>query len=211
MIGIVTVNWNGYEMSLNLTQQILESTFQDFRLVIVNNSPGENNKFDEGSAFNDQRIEVIHTRKNIGYAGGLNIGIKALLLFSDIDSFLLLNNDIEFSRDFINQIFASCVERDKIYAPIILYGGTERVQNTGGKIVIWIGGTINLNKNKPLERIRKKQPDFLSGCILFLHRDVVEKVGSFDESFESYYEDVDYCLRARDNAIGLEILWDLKL
>ena len=210
MIGIVTVSWNGYEMSVNLARQVLENNYKDFSLVIVNNSPNENNKFDGDGTFNDNRIKVIHTQRNIGYAGGLNVGVKALLPSSTIDHFLLLNNDVEFPENFINQMLISCVDNHKIYAPLILYRDSGLVQNTGGNIVIWVGGTINLNKNKSLPKIKKIQPDFLSGCILFLHREVIEKVGYFDERFQSYYEDVDYCIRARDKGIGLGVLWNIK-
>jgi len=210
MIGIITVNWNGYEMSLNFTRQVLRSTCQDFRLVIVNNSPDENQKFDGNNVFSDCRIEIIHTHQNIGYAGGLNVGIRTMLPFPNINYFLLINNDVEFDEEFLSQILVEAKEKDKIYAPVILHQGTEIVQNTGGAVYIWLGGAININQNKHISKIRKKKPDFISGCIMFMHREIIENVGLFDETFGSYCEDLDYCYRTQKQGFDFEILWNVK-
>jgi len=42
-----------------------------------------------------------------------------------------------------------------------------------------------------------------------MHRNVIEKVGLFDENFGSYVEDVDYCYRARAIGINIELLWNV--
>jgi GT2 family glycosyltransferase len=210
MIGIVTVNWNGYEVTHNLVKQILENTYQDFRLIVVNNSPDDKSKFDQDPYFTDHRIEMIHSPINAGYSGGLNLGMKTLLLSPQISHFLLLNNDVVIEKEFIDQLLCLGKDENKIYAPLILYQDTDLVQNTGGNIYIWLGGGMNLNKNVPVTKIHKSQPDFLSGCILFMRREIIEKVGLFDEVFGSYFEDTDYCFRAKAIGIDLEILWGIQ-
>jgi GT2 family glycosyltransferase len=57
--------------------------------------------------------------------------------------------------------------------------------------------------------MRKIPPDYFSGCVLFMHRSVIETVGFFDETFGTYYEDVDFCYRAKKLGIGMESLWDV--
>jgi len=211
VIGIVTVNWHGYEITCNLVNQILENDVPLFELIVVNNSPDEKTKFDQNPLFRDPRIRVIHAADNSGYAGGLNTGIKALLPTAHISHLLLMNNDVEIQRDFIQKMLAQGNDNNRIYAPLILLRDTELVQNMGGKLVPWLGGTININKNVPVAKVRKQQPDFLSGCVLFLHRSIIEKIGLFDETFGSYYEDVDFCLRALAVGIHLETLWDVRV
>ncbi|MBI3847354.1 MAG: hypothetical protein HY292_22210 [Planctomycetes bacterium] len=44
----------------------------------------------------------------------------------------------------------------------------------------------------------------LSGACLFTRRDVIEKVGVFDESFPLYFEDADWCARVREFGYRLE-------
>lgn len=207
MIGIITVNWRGYEVTHHLIEKLLGGDYQAFKIVVVNNSPDEITKFDQDTLFQDFRIQVIHSPDNVGYAGGINIGLNKLLTYVEITHFLLVNNDIEVEKIFLEQMLAGGKDNCKIYAPLVLYQDTGLVQNTGGKIHIWLGGTVNLNKNVPIAQVVKLSPDFLSGCVLFFHRNVLDKVGIFDETYGSYYEDVDYCLRARKAGLDIEILW----
>jgi len=209
MLGIVTVNWNGFEMTRGLVEQLLESDFQDFRLAVVNNSPEEREQFETCSLFQDPRVMVIHSPVNAGYSGGLNTGLKSLLPDPAVDHFLLMNNDVRIGPEFLGRMLAEGQSENKIYAPLILLKDTSLVQNSGGEIHIWLGGSINLNKNVPIEKIQKRQPGYLGGCILFAHRKVIEKVGLFDEKFGSYFEDADYCLRAKAAGIAGEVLWDI--
>jgi GT2 family glycosyltransferase len=209
MIGIITVNWRGYEATRQLAGQLLASQYPEFRLIVVNNSPDETGRFTDDSAFSDPRVRLLHSTANTGYSGGINRGLKELLPDPRISHFLLLNNDVEVEPDFLSLLLQKGSGPRAIYGPVILLKETGLVQNTGGRIHICLGGTTNLNKNAPLSNLRRVQPDFLSGCILFMPRAVVEQVGLFDEVFGSYYEDVDFCLRAKALGVKIEILWDV--
>ncbi len=209
MIGIVTVNWNAYEITVKFAEQLLENNLQNFTLVIVNNSPEEDTAFDQTPLCYDPKIQLIHAGANLGYSGGLNLGIKTLMQQPEVRQFLLMNNDVEFDKDFLQRMSLEGNDSNTIYSPVVMLRDTVLVQNTGGAVHLWLGGAMNLNKNVPIERIRKRKPDFLSGCILFMERPVVEKVGFFDEIYGSYWEDVDYCYRAKRLGIRLEVLWDV--
>ena len=209
MIGIVTVNWNGYEMTRDLVEQVRHGETPDFKFIVVNNSAHETEKF-EKSPVADERIRVIHSPENKGFSGGVNIGLRELLGDTSVSHFIIMNNDVKLEPDFINQMLAKAKSTDRIYSPLILLRDTELVYNTGGKVVTWLGGTINLNNHKPMNNLRKTQPDFFSGCVLFMHRKVVETVGLLDEAFGTYYEDVDFCYRAREKGIGIEMLRDVQ-
>lgn len=208
MIGIVIVNYKGFNVTTNLVKNLFENTFQDFRIIIVNNSPAEAVLFND-SLYVDPRLEVIHADRNLGYTGGLNSGINALLQDKKITHYLLMNNDVVVANNFLESMITQGDSNNVIYSPLILYMDTDLVQNTGGRMHIWLGGGVNLNKNVPLSKTKKYTPDFLSGCILFMNRSVIEKTGLFDEKFESYVEDVDFCYRAKSVGISLEILWDI--
>lgn len=121
-----------------------------------------------------------------------------------------MNNDTSFEADFLEKLLETAVA-DTISSPVILYHETDVVQNTGGRISTLVGGSRNLNKGVRFELLKRKAPDFLSGCCMFMHRDVVPRVGLFERRYHSYYEDADFCLRARDLGISLKIIWDLKL
>lgn len=52
---------------------------------------------------------------------------------------------------------------------------------------------------------RSEECSFLSGCALIVRKEVIEKIGGFDENFFTYAEDLDYCLRARKS--GWKLLY----
>jgi len=126
---------------------------------------------------------------NSGYAGAVNEGIKKGLK-DGVDVFIIANTDISFANlkniDFLEglnhfDILGLAMKQDgKIY-----YGGTiDQWRLSGG-----------LNENKPKKRFFAV--DFVSGSLMIVKREVIEKIGYFDERYFMYYEDVDYCFRAK--------------
>lgn len=205
-IGTIIVNWNSLQFTLDFLEMYRNSHIKGDQLVLVNNSPEDN---DEVLKIKEKYIKVINTNKNLGYAGALNKGMNYLDK-EDIDWILLINNDVKIDSKFIERL-RSLKDRNTIYSPVITNHDSDIVQNTGGKLVLLYGGTINLNKGVQIQDIKKVDPDFLSGCCLFFHKEVLEKVGYLDESYGSYYEDVEWCFRAREKGVSLEVLWDLTL
>lgn len=208
MIGIVTVNWRGYDITMELIQQVIDSQHPDLRFIVVNNSAEDVEKFNH-NPINDRRIQIIHSAENKGFSGGANIGLREFMPEKSISHFLIMNNDVELKADFISRMLDRTPRKDRIYSPLILLRDTNLTYNTGGKVHIWLGGTINLNNHVPVDTIQKKSPEYFSGCVLFMHRKVLERVGLFDEVFGTYYEDVDFCYRAKKLGIDLEMVWDV--
>ena len=209
MIGIITVNWRGYDITCQLIQQVLDNGHQDFQFIIVNNSADEVEKFDTNPV-DDPRIQVIHSKENKGFSGGINMGLKVLLPQAEISHFIIMNNDVELEKDFIKQMLARTPREDRIYSPLIFLRDTNLIYNTGGKVHVWLGGTVNQNNHVPVDRIRRIKPDYFTGCVLFMHRRVIERVGLLDEAFGTYYEDVDFCTRAKQLGIELEMVWEVR-
>ncbi len=132
---------------------------------------------------------IDNSKNNHGYAGGVNQGIKRA--FKDKkDLIIIANPDISLKNLKGKNLF----EAGKYFD---LWGLAMRQDGKiyyGGEIDQWrmSGGLIS---KKPKKRFNKV--DFVSGSLMFIKRKVVDKVGIFDESYFMYYEDVDYCYRAR--------------
>lgn len=206
-IGIVIVNWNSLKYTLSFLKDFRASRKSGDLLIIINNSPEDNTHlYQEKSSV----VRIINTNKNLGYSGGLNTGIRYLLKRTECEWILLINNDVIIDSKFIEEL-RSQNNVNAIYSPVITNVGDDIVQNSGGKVRLLYGGTINLNKGRDFKNTKHLSLDFLSGCCLYLHKSVVDRIGLLDESYESYFEDVDYSYRAYRNGIDLEVLWDLKL
>jgi len=140
--------------------------------------------------FKDYHIYFVdNTRKGRGYASGVNEGIhKAIKDNSDL--FILCNPDISLK---------SLSEKDVMTGEkhFDIWGLAMKQENVlyyGGEIDKWrkSGGLIRKKPNSIFLPV-----DFVSGSFMCVNRKTVEKIGMFDESYFMYYEDVDYCERAR--------------
>jgi GT2 family glycosyltransferase/glycosyltransferase involved in cell wall biosynthesis len=139
-----------------------------------------------------QRFELYfidNTHNGKGYAAGINEGIRKGLI-DGCDYFMAINPDISFGPLKRNMI-ADTVAHFDVWGFGMRQDG---VVYYGGEIDTWrlSGGLI---QKKPATQFNPV--DFVSGSILGFSRDVVEKIGLWDETYFMYYEDVDYCERAR--------------
>lgn len=205
-IGVVTVNYRSLKYTLQFVEGISKS-IKDYLLIVVNNSPEDTQKLKE---IESKNVVLLNSEKNSGYSGGLNLGLQYLQKNTNCEWFLIGNNDVIIDDEFVSKI-GMLTDKNTIFSPVIMNVGNDIVQNTGGDIGILYGGTINVNKGKHFSEIKKTQPDFLSGCFLYFHKDVLDKVGYFDEDYESYFEDVDFSMRAKKSGVNIEVVWDWKL
>ncbi len=130
--------------------------------------------------------------KNLGFAAAVNIGIKKSLA-RGADKILLVNPDIE-----INKI--NFGEGD-IISPVLLSNG---VYDYGGKVNWWIGRTTHVEMLKPVQH-DTIPIDYVSGACMLIDKKVFAKIGFFDERFFMYFEDVDFCLRAKNAGFKISV------
>jgi len=158
-----------------------------------------------GANFNSRKTYQIYFIDNSengqGYAFGVNQGIKKALKDS-CELFVVANPDISLasltSQNFLDgaahfDIWGLAMkQQEKIY-----YGGEiDRWRMSGGLI-----------EKKPSKRF--SETDFVSGSLMFIKKSVIDKIGLFDEKYFMYYEEVDYCYRAKK--AGFKIGVDSKL
>jgi hypothetical protein len=132
---------------------------------------------------------------NHGFAQGINEGIRKGLK-DGATYFINISPDISFkslTEKRIQEVTAKfdiagfAIRQEKI----IYYGGEiDRWRMSGGLI-----------KQKPAKRFI--EVDFASGPFMIIKREVIEKIGLWDESYFMYYEDVDFCYRAKK--VGFKI------
>ena len=154
----------------------------------------------------DKGIITILNKKNFGFAKANNQGIK----ISSGEIIFLLNDDTIIHPQLISILSKKLISSDKIgiVGPKIYY------MNEPSKI--WFaGGMINWKKQESYHLGRdiddknwqdsERGVDFITGCALMIKREVINKIGLLDEIFFAFYEDSDWCLRARK--FGYEIIY----
>jgi len=198
-VSVITVNWNNFNDSAECLESLRKTTYPNFEVMVVDNGSVGDDVSLLKQKFGDS-IRLIVNDKNSGFAGGCNIGIKDALA-RGADYVVLLNNDTVVAPDFLEGL-VRVAQSDK------------RVGIAGGKVfcyelpeLIWFaGGIINYRTGRtPIRGSGEADKgqfdeimrvDWISGCFMFISRDVLQAVGMLDERFFFGWEDVDLCVRA---------------
>ena len=202
-ITAIILNYKNYldtkECILSLQNQSLSVDYT-LNLLIIDNASGDGSTQKLQAEF--PQHSYIFNDDNLGFAKGVNQGIK--LTQSDSDYFLLINNDAKLAQNCLASLIKES-DGKAITGPAIYY---KKEPN-----IIWQGGgyfsKLRMNiivpdKNQPKHNSYPLIVDFLSGCVLLIPKSVIEVIKGFDEDFFFYGEDLDFCLRAKENNIAVK-------
>ncbi len=143
---------------------------------------------------------ISKSKKNIGFARGVNKGIRFAQKHFESDYFFLLNPDAKLEENCLRRL-VNVAKKNKnvgLLSPIIIDPKTKLPWFSGAKINWW--------RMRTEHNSRKFKTDYLSGCALLIKKKVIEKIGFFDKQFFLYYEDADFSLRAKRAGFGLKIV-----
>ena len=197
-ITIVTLNWNGYEDTIELLESLKKITYQNFDVVLVDNG-SEGDDAEKLESNYGEFVKVLRNKSNLGFAGGNNEGIK-IALQNNADYVLLINNDTVVEPDILHNLIQKFNndERVGIVAPKInFYAEPQKIWSAGGKISKLRGSAISFSVKRGKNNFLKDElVDFVSGCCMLIKRSLFSEIGYFDEKYFLYMEDADYCWRA---------------
>ena len=134
---------------------------------------------------------VLALTENRGYAGGANAGVARALADPSVTHVALMNDDLELAPGALALLAEACGD-DACASPAIDAQGADG----------FAGGRID---ERGFGRHEPGALDFLTGAALCFPRRAWEAVGPFDERLFLYYEDVEWCLRARAAAFALRV------
>ncbi|MDD3986076.1 MAG: glycosyltransferase family 2 protein [Methanobacterium sp.] len=158
------------------------------------------NNVDFNSLDSNNNLILIKNDVNSGFSEGNNIGINFSLQFLNIDYILLLNNDTVVDKNFLNELvkFADTNNEAGIVGPgVYHYNKPGKIDNIGYNVNICNGRISSPIVN--LEEIPSSNIslDYVVGCGLLIKKSVINDIGLLDKKYFLYYEDVDWCLRAK--------------
>lgn len=207
MLGIVMLNYNCWDLSINCIESIKKTTHIDYKIYFVDNAstvkPSE--KFNEFIASCD-KIKFIKNKLNRGYAAGNNIGYK-VALEDGCQEILITNNDVIFSDKCLDKLLDALHNNShigiigpKVYTP----NGTLQEINMGCKMTLK-GKYLYIIRKTPLKRIsakfvrnfhaydKDKSKPFevygVSGCCFMISSECAKKLYSLDENTFLYEEE----------------------
>ncbi|MFA6896749.1 MAG: glycosyltransferase family 2 protein [Patescibacteria group bacterium] len=199
-VYIIVLNWNGKDDTLDCLQSLRSTNYDNYKVVLVDNGSEDDSVKAVKEKFPE--AEVVETGKNLGFAGGNNVGIEYAIK-AGADYVFLINNDTTVHPDYLKELVdvaESDVKIGAVGSKIMYYSEPERIWFVGGKIN-WLknkGEHIGLDEIDKGQFDEIREVDYLTGCALLVKREVVEKVGVLEDDYFLYYEDADYSLRIQN-------------
>jgi GT2 family glycosyltransferase len=195
-VTIVIPSFEDSEMVTRLVAKIRETTPRDRVAIIVSDDASDARHVAALRAI--EGIELLVSERNGGFAANVNRGLRAADSGRDV---VLLNSDVVPLRDWL-----ACLQYATVDAPAVGIVGAKLLYPDNR---IQYGGTVR-NPRAPEwfdHRYRFKPGGWgpadvagptlaATGACMYIRREVLDRIGLFDEAYPMAYEDVDYCLRA---------------
>src|SRR5690606_620299 len=166
-------------------------------LIIVDNGSYLDNRESFTMCYPD--LKYIRSEKNLGFAGGNNLGI----LEATGEYILLVNNDTELTPDMIDILIdeLNCNPEIGIISPLILYhDNKELIQYAGFTAMNYLtarNSSIGLRENNYNQYNISCETGFIHGAAMMCRKHDLELVGLMEENYFLYYEELDWCEKFR--------------
>lgn len=190
---IIILNFNNQKDIIPCLESLIKN-YPKINIIIVDNASTDGS-LQPIIPLNYKGLQVIKNKKNFGFAKAANKGLK-LALKQGAQDVLLLNPDTLPNRGFLEPLLANPAE---IVGPILKFQRKGNwIYDFGGKINFWTGRTTHREKDNGEFKISNLKPiDYVSGACMLIRRKVFEKIGFLNEKYFLFFEDPDFCLRAK--------------
>jgi GT2 family glycosyltransferase len=228
-IAIVILNWNGKKDTIECLESIqtMEHGTWNMEFIVVDNGStdgsveeikNENRKYKNYNS----KFKIIENKENLGFAEGNNVGIKHALK-EEADYVVLLNNDTLVDKNLIGELLKAMENENTIgiagpkiyFAPGFEFHKDRYKEDERGKVIWYAGGIIDWQNvyasHRGVDEIdhcqydQMGETDFVSGCCMMVRKEVFNKIGLLDPKYFLYWEDTDFCQRAK--RMGFKIVY----
>jgi GT2 family glycosyltransferase len=168
----------------------------DLRIILVDNGCGRTPEWPAGAP-----VELVRLPSNAGFAGGQNAAIRRALA-EGADYVLLFNSDAVAEASVVRTL-VSVAERWPSAAcvgPLVVRSDhPDTVESAGQSFNVRTGRHLELGRGRDVAHVSRtpRRVDAVSGCALLARREALETLGLLDDALFAYFEDMDWCLRAR--------------
>lgn len=203
-VSIITLSYNQLHFTKEfLTSYLDRSFYPNSELIIVENGSDEEtvNYLKDIERQKNQNIKIIFNKKNLGFGGGNNLGMKNAIG----DFIILINNDTKVTPGWISRLLFHVNKLNAgLVGPVTNNIGNEAKINIKYEQEYQVDiekSVLNYTSNNWGEKLNLKS---IAAFCWILSRKTYNEIGGFDERFfPAYYEDDDYCLRVKN--AGYEI------
>ncbi|HDS30535.1 MAG TPA: glycosyltransferase family 2 protein, partial [Firmicutes bacterium] len=200
-VGLVILNYNGAWVLKGLFESLDRILYPNLKVFFIDNHSTDSSMQFVENYLPKFPLDVTVNDSNLLFSGGNNVGIRKAIDWN-ADYVMLLNNDTIVPPELIGSMVDFLESRPDagIAGPLIHFKeppGT--IWSAGGKVSTWWGIVRHrgIREKDTGQFSSAEKMDYVSGCALIARRRVFERIGLLDEKFPMYYEDTDFCFRAK--------------
>ena len=208
-VAIIILNYNGKIDTLECLESIFRISYSNFRVILVDNNSQDGTVEAVRKKFG-RRLKIIQNDRNLGFAEGNNVGIRAALKM-DVDFILILNNDTVVNPNFLDILLKNVQAHPDfaVFSPQIRkYPEKNKIWYAGGRMLWPVASVQMFNRGHLMSQTKLKKPtqvSFVTGAAMMVKSSVFKKVGFFDKKFYLYWEETDW--EARAARVGVKFLY----
>jgi len=215
-VTVVIVSYESAELAIESLRSVAaerSAAGLDLRAVVVDNASGDYPAISRALAGNgwDSWVTAVLAPRNGGFAYGNNLGIRHALRNGPVDYIHLLNPDTQVRPGAIGALVrfleshpgtgiagGSFENEDGSEWPIA-FRFPSRVSEFSQAVAF--GPLLRLLDRwavaRQMSQAAQQQVDWICGASMMIRAAVLESIGGFDEGYFLYFEETDFCLRAR--------------
>jgi len=208
-VQVVVVAYEGGEELVDCVRALAATRYRPLEILVVENGSSNPTSIADIADLSEC-IDVVHSPRNLGFAGGVNFGMSWILSHDKrADIYALINQDCLVRPGWLGPLVttlmsepSAAVVGGRIYEP----DGTT-LQHAGG-VIHANGLTDHIGRGCTDDRAYREcsDVDYVTGALCAFRAEVWGRFGPLDASFfPAYYEETDFCLRTRE--AGLRVLY----
>lgn len=198
MVSIITINYNGYKDTCELIDSLHRFEDDPYEIIVIDNASINNDAELLKNKYPD--ITVIASDKNLGFAGGNNLGLSQ----ANGEYILFINNDITIDQPILRKMIQRMESSPKIGAisSKIKYEYKQDTIQYAGYMpmhpVRISNHIIGYNQKDKGQYDEAHATAFLHGACMLTSRKVLEKAGLMTDIYFLFYEELDWSLQLQN-------------
>lgn len=203
-VACIVLNWNGWQDTIACLAAIDALDYGNRFVIVVDNGSTDESVTRIHEAY--PAIELLRAGRNLGFGGGVNVGMRSALQ-QGAEFVWLLNNDTRPAPAALAMLVMKALAQPRLGA----VGSVLMYMNAEMKVQAWGGGRVNCWLGTATQAKMARDDGwfhYLTAASVLLRSEALEKIGLFDDGFFMYWEDTDLSFRMREAGWELGVAAD---
>jgi len=209
-LAIIILTWNGLELTKRCLDSLnLDNLAEQTQVIVVDNASTDGTLAYLRSL---PKITLIENQANLGYGRAVNLGIQSADSQANI---ILLNNDVQLiEANWLDKLLDQAIKNPShhiIGVKILQENG--RLQHCGAYLptdTYW-GQQLGAGEEDIGQYSGITPSESVVFACVYIQSTVFNKIGLLDEDFFAYFEDTDFCLRAKKSGFNIMVNGNIRV